>query len=69
MNSQFKALNCAPLFSRLHSWGDTVEEAFEQAVMAMFGYMTDIETVQPLTTLEVKAEGCLTSVVNTLWLI
>ncbi|XP_051892418.1 protein archease isoform X2 [Pristis pectinata] len=25
--------------------------------MAMFGYMTDIETVQPLKTLEVKAEG------------
>ncbi|XP_051892417.1 protein archease isoform X1 [Pristis pectinata] len=42
---------------QLHSWGDTVEEAFEQAVMAMFGYMTDIETVQPLKTLEVKAEG------------
>ncbi|XP_041069624.1 protein archease isoform X3 [Carcharodon carcharias] len=25
--------------------------------MAMFGYMTDIETVQPITTIEVEAEG------------
>ncbi|XP_078423613.1 protein archease isoform X1 [Cetorhinus maximus] len=42
---------------QLHSWGDTLEEAFEQVVMAMFGYMTDIETVQPITTIEVEAEG------------
>ncbi|XP_072404028.1 protein archease [Chiloscyllium punctatum] len=42
---------------QLHSWGDTLEEAFEQIVMAMFGYMTDIETVQPSTTIEVEAEG------------
>ncbi|XP_067867863.1 protein archease isoform X1 [Heterodontus francisci] len=42
---------------QLHSWGDTLEEAFEQVVMAMFGYMTDIETVQPTTTVEVEAEG------------
>ncbi|NXE50196.1 ARCH archease, partial [Casuarius casuarius] len=41
----------------LHAWGDTLEEAFEQCVMAMFGYMTDTETVEPLDTVEVQAEG------------
>nr|XP_033812905.1 protein archease isoform X2 [Geotrypetes seraphini] len=41
---------------QLHAWGDTVEEAFEQCAMAMFGYMTDIETVEPLDTVEVEAE-------------
>ncbi|KAM4797394.1 protein archease [Rhinophrynus dorsalis] len=42
---------------QLHSWGDTLEEAFEQCAMAMFGYMTDIETVEPLDTVEVETEG------------
>ncbi|XP_060114270.1 protein archease [Heteronotia binoei] len=42
---------------QLHAWGDTLEEAFEQCVMAMFGYMTDTETVEPLDTVEVEAEG------------
>ncbi|KFQ17282.1 Protein archease, partial [Merops nubicus] len=42
---------------QLHAWGDTLEEAFEQCAMAMFGYMTDTETVEPLETVEVEAEG------------
>uniref|UniRef100_A0A8D0FSX9 Protein archease n=1 Tax=Strix occidentalis caurina TaxID=311401 RepID=A0A8D0FSX9_STROC len=42
---------------QLHAWGDTLEEAFEQCVMAMFGYMTDTETVEPVDTVEVEAEG------------
>ncbi|XP_075051335.1 protein archease isoform X2 [Mixophyes fleayi] len=42
---------------QLHAWGDTLEEAFEQCVMAMFGYMTDIETVEPIDTVEVTSEG------------
>uniref|UniRef100_A0A4W3JAA1 Protein archease n=1 Tax=Callorhinchus milii TaxID=7868 RepID=A0A4W3JAA1_CALMI len=42
---------------QLHSWGGTLEEAFEQVAMSMFDYMTDIETVHPTDTLEVKAEG------------
>ncbi|KAM9319246.1 protein archease isoform 2-T2 [Gastrophryne carolinensis] len=41
----------------LHAWGDTLEEAFEQCAMAMFGYMTDIETVEPVDTVEVETEG------------
>ena len=46
-----------PCLFRLHAWGDTLEEAFEQCVMAMFGYMTDTETVEPVDTVEVEAEG------------
>ncbi|KAE8624602.1 hypothetical protein XENTR_v10005999 [Xenopus tropicalis] len=42
---------------QLHAWGETLEEAFEQCAMAMFGYMTDIETVEPLDTVEVVTEG------------
>lgn len=42
---------------QLHSWGDSLEEAFEQCAMAMFGYMTDTETVEPIDTIEVESEG------------
>ncbi|XP_028847234.1 protein archease isoform X2 [Denticeps clupeoides] len=41
----------------LHAWGDSLEEAFEQCAMAMFGYMTDIETVEPIDSVEVESEG------------
>ncbi|XP_069079485.1 protein archease isoform X2 [Pleurodeles waltl] len=34
-----------------------MEEAFEQCAMAMFGYITDIDTVEPIDTVEVEAEG------------
>lgn len=34
-----------------------MEEAFEQCAMAMFGYMTDTGTVEPVDTVEVQAEG------------
>ena len=44
-------------FFRLHAWGDTLEEAFEQCAMAMFGYMTDTGTVEPLQTIEVETQG------------
>lgn len=42
---------------RLHSWGDSLEEAYEQCAMAMFGYMTDTETVEPIDTIEIESEG------------
>uniref|UniRef100_A0A2K5P7L4 Protein archease n=1 Tax=Cercocebus atys TaxID=9531 RepID=A0A2K5P7L4_CERAT len=42
---------------QLHAWGDTLEEAFEQCAMAMFGYMTDTGTVEPLQTVEVEIQG------------
>ena len=31
---------------QLHSWGDSLKESFEQIALAMFAYMTDIETVE-----------------------
>ena len=43
--------------SRIHSWGNTLEEAFEQCAMGMFGYMTDTETVEPTDTVDVDSEG------------
>uniref|UniRef100_A0A672ZMS0 Protein archease n=1 Tax=Sphaeramia orbicularis TaxID=375764 RepID=A0A672ZMS0_9TELE len=42
---------------QIHSWGNTLEEAFEQCAMGMFGYMTDTETVEPIDTVEVESEG------------
>ncbi|TNM95593.1 hypothetical protein fugu_016676 [Takifugu bimaculatus] len=42
---------------QIHSWGDTLEEAFEQCAMGMFGYMTDTETVKPLDTVDMNSEG------------
>jgi len=42
---------------QLHGWGDTLEEAFEQTAMAMFNYMTHIDDVLPVRTVEVKAQG------------
>uniref|UniRef100_A0A3Q3IRN9 Protein archease n=1 Tax=Monopterus albus TaxID=43700 RepID=A0A3Q3IRN9_MONAL len=42
---------------QIHSWGDTLEEAFEQCAMGMFGYMTDTETVEPIDTVKVESEG------------
>lgn len=43
--------------NRLHAWGDTLEEAFEQCAMAMFGYMTEIDTVQICERQVVEADG------------
>ena len=42
---------------QIHSWGSTVVEAFEQACMAMFNYMTDINGILPKRTVEIKAQG------------
>jgi len=42
---------------QIHSWGDSLEEAFEQSAMGMFGYMTDIERVDNLGSEEIEAEG------------
>ncbi|XP_068435768.1 protein archease isoform X2 [Clinocottus analis] len=41
---------------QIHSWGNNLEEAFEQCVMGMFGYMTDTETVEPIDTVDVESE-------------
>ncbi|XP_041668036.1 protein archease [Cheilinus undulatus] len=42
---------------QIHSWGSSLEEAFEQCAMGMFGYMTDTETVEPIDTVDIESEG------------
>ncbi|XP_036034813.1 protein archease [Onychomys torridus] len=42
---------------QLQAWGHALEEAFEQCVTVMFGYMTDTGTVEPLQTVEAETQG------------
>ncbi|KOC69856.1 Protein archease-like [Habropoda laboriosa] len=42
---------------QLHAWGETMQEAFEQCAMAMFGYMTDLEWVEMTQVHHIEAEG------------
>ncbi len=44
---------------QLHAWGDTLDEAFEQAVIAMFAYMTDLTrvTIDPAYTQHFEVQG------------
>jgi SHS2 domain-containing protein len=42
---------------QLHSWGESLSEAFEQSGMAMFGYMTEIETVDIKERHEIEAQA------------
>lgn len=46
-----------PADVQIHSWGDDLAEAFEQAAVGMFGYMTEIDTVEIQTTEDIEAEG------------
>ncbi|XP_017887820.1 protein archease-like [Ceratina calcarata] len=42
---------------QLHAWGETMEEAFEQCAIAMFGYMTDLERVEMSQMHHIEADG------------
>ncbi|KAL0127942.1 hypothetical protein PUN28_003300 [Cardiocondyla obscurior] len=42
---------------QLHAWGDTLDEAFEQCAMAMFGYMTELDRVQMTQVHHIEADG------------
>lgn len=42
---------------QLHSWGDSLKEAFEQCGIAMFGYMTEIDKVEIKQCSEIEANG------------
>ena len=41
----------------MHAWGDSLEEAFEQCAVAMFGYMTDLDYVEPKSAYSLAVEG------------
>jgi len=41
----------------LHSWGRTLEEAFAQVCVAFFGYLTELDTVDIVSDVEVEATG------------
>lgn len=45
------------IYFRLHSWGTTLKEAFEQCAMAMFGYMTDLEYVEIKQCFKIEANA------------
>ncbi|KAI4464396.1 archease [Holotrichia oblita] len=42
---------------QLHAWGANLTEAFEQCAIAMFGYMTELQTVEIKQSAEIVAEG------------
>lgn len=42
---------------RIHAWGNSLKEAFEQCGMGMFGYMTDLHTVEITQMSEIEADG------------
>lgn len=46
-----------PADIQVHSWGDTLSEAFEQAAIAMFGYMTELDTVEEASSFSIEVEG------------
>lgn len=49
-----------PADVKFRAYGKTIEEAFECAALAMFGAMTDPDTIQPITTLDIDlaADDC-----------
>ncbi|CAF3449767.1 unnamed protein product [Rotaria socialis] len=44
---------------QIHSWGDSIEESFEQAAMGMFAYMTDTDLIEnrDMKQIDIRADG------------
>ncbi|KAJ8960825.1 hypothetical protein NQ318_020121 [Aromia moschata] len=42
---------------QLHAWGDSLKEAYEQCGIAMFGYMTELDSVEIRQSAEIEATG------------
>ncbi|CAH1773629.1 unnamed protein product [Owenia fusiformis] len=42
---------------QLHAWGDDLKEAFEQCAVSMFGYMTELNTVDMVDKKEIEASS------------
>lgn len=57
MQSLCDILNLCKIKFRLHAWGASLQEAFEQCGVAMFGYMTEIETVELKQCFKITASG------------
>ncbi|CAK9097722.1 Protein archease (Protein ZBTB8OS) (Zinc finger and BTB domain-containing opposite strand protein 8) [Durusdinium trenchii] len=41
----------------LHSWGKTLSQAFEQCCVCFFSYLTDLDTVSMVTSVDIQATG------------
>ncbi len=46
-----------PADVQIHSWGESLKEAFELAGVALFGYITDLETVESKCEEVLEAQG------------
>lgn len=46
-----------PADVQIHSWGKSLEEAFEQAAVGIYGIMTELETVDPIQEEKIEASG------------
>lgn len=42
---------------RIHAWGDTLTEAFEQCANAMFHYMTEVDYIEMKESFDIEVEG------------
>ncbi|XP_045470329.1 protein archease-like [Harmonia axyridis] len=42
---------------QIHSWGNSLKETFEQCGMAMYGYMTELPSVEIKQCVEIEADG------------
>ncbi|XP_065567020.1 protein archease-like [Artemia franciscana] len=42
---------------QIHSWGDNIEETFEQCAVGMFGYMTDLEKVDIVDVIDIEVSA------------
>ena len=42
---------------QLHSWGGTLRDAFEQVAVSMYGYMTELSSVQSKDQIIISASG------------
>lgn len=56
-NMIFNSFNVHIYIFRIHAWGDTLKEAFEQSGIAMYGYMTELPTVEIKQVEEIEATG------------
>jgi len=44
-------------FCRIHAWGSTLSEAFEQCANAMFHYMTEVDYIEMKESYDIEVEG------------